>query len=69
MEIDITQKERELLALLAKGKNLTEACNELHIKKQTGSQRIRRLKDRYLRARDFCDDYERWRAKLPGKYL
>lgn len=69
MEVGVTEKERDLLQLMAKHRTMTEACRELGLKKQTGSQRLRRLKDRYQRARDFCDDYERWRSKLPGRYL
>lgn len=69
MNVGITEKEMDIITLICKEKNLTEACKELSIDKRTGSARIRRLKDRYLKSREFCNDYERWRSKMPGRFL
>ncbi len=69
MELAITGKEKDLLTLLGKGRTVTDAATELRITKQSASQRLRRLRFRYQSARDFCDDYERARAKMPGRYL
>jgi len=65
----ITHKEKQVLDYVVKLGTLTEACRQLGIKKTTGSSRIRRLKDRYLKARDFVDDYERYQRKMPGRFL
>jgi DNA-directed RNA polymerase specialized sigma24 family protein len=69
IEFTLTQKEKDLLYLLTKGRNLREACKELGVSLQTGSQRLRRIRDRYLRAREFIEEYERFRSKLPTKYI
>ena len=69
MAVGITEKEMDVIRLIVKGNTLTDACKALRIDKRTGSARLRRLKDRYLQSREFCDDYERWRAKMPGRFL
>jgi len=68
-EFYISERERELLDALVKLKNLSDACKFIGIKKSTGSMRMRRLRDRYNRAKAFIREYEDYRRQLPTRYL
>lgn len=69
LESYISEKERQVLELIQGGKSLTEASSILHISKQTASMRLRALRERYQKAKNFVATYERERAKIPTKYL
>lgn len=65
----MSEKEREVIELLQQGKTVTEASDALGITKQTASMRLRALRERYRRAKEFVTTYEQERAKIPTRYL
>jgi len=64
----ITDKELEILSAIERHGTLTDAARALGINVSTASQRVLRLKLRYIQAREFMRQYERWKFRLP-KYL
>ncbi len=68
-EAYISNKEREVLELIQQGKSATEAATELHISKGAVAMRLRAMRLRYLRAKEFTRIYEEERSRIPVKYL
>lgn len=68
-EFYITDKERELLEALVKEKTMTWAARSLGMSKSAASMRIRRLKDRRIKAESFLDEVGRYKKRLPSRFL
>jgi hypothetical protein len=76
-KIEITPKERVLLKELARiiqanpkhGRPLKACATRLNLTYDAVKGRIARLRYRYLKAREFCQEYCYWRRRLRGKFL
>jgi len=65
----ITDKEREVLEAIIQYGTITDAALKLGISKSSASMRLARLRDRYLKAKQFIREYESYQRELPPKYL
>jgi DNA-binding NarL/FixJ family response regulator len=68
-EFYISDKEYDVLRLLQEGKSATQAAQELHVTKAAVSMRLRAIRVRYIRAKEFVAKYEAERVKIPTRYL
>ena len=69
IESYISDKERDVIEFLIQGKTITETAKELHISKASASERLRNLRERYRRAKEFVLAYEKFRSQIPTRYL
>ena len=62
----VSEKERQILELWAKHRNIKTVIEVSELKASTVYNRISRLRWRYHLAKEFIRDVERWFAKLPS---
>jgi hypothetical protein len=73
--VNFTDRERQLVRLIIKYKDykatLKMVANDMYITEQAVKNMLYRLRQRYLEAMNFIDNYRKLRRNLavPGRYL
>jgi len=65
----LTDKEREVLEKLILYGDIKTVAEVLGLKESVVRQRLYRLRQRYQKAKQFCIEVERYKARLPVKFL
>ena len=65
--IAVSDKEKQILEGWIKYGNISTAAEVLKIPTSTAHSRVRVLKYRVFKAKQFLRDVERWNARLPGR--
>ena len=65
----LSEKEKDVLEKILKEGNLSKAAKALGISESTASMRMRRLKDRYSKAKEFIEAVDYYKRKMPGRYI
>jgi len=67
--LGLSDKERELLEALVVHGSVKSASEAIDVPPSTASQRLLRLKLRYQRAKLLVTEYERYKLRMPIRYL
>lgn len=65
----LTKKRRELLSALLKSDSIADAARSLGIAEVTARQRLFLLRRAYKTVRKELEEYERYRLRMPSRYL
>ena len=65
----LSEKEKDVLEGILKEGSISKAAKRLGISDSTAAMRLRRLKDRYAKAKDFIEAVDYYKRKMPGRYM
>lgn len=65
----LTKKRRELLTVLLESESIAEAARSLSIAEVTARQRLYMLRRAYKTVRKEIEEYERYKLRMPSRYL
>lgn len=65
----LTDNEKDVLEGILKEGSITRAAERLNVSTATASMRLRRLRDRYNKAKEFIEAVDFYKRKMPGRYL
>ena len=65
----LSEKEEDVLEGILKEGSISKAAKRLGISDSTAAMRLRRLKDRYAKAKDFIEAVDYYKRKMPGRYM
>ena len=57
------------MKMLVKWRTLQDAAKEIGVSKAAASMRLRRVRMRYQKAKEFIEEVDQFRKKLPSRYL
>ncbi len=68
--IELTNREKKMLQILVRHKDIKKTAESLGISEQAVRNMLYRIRRRYSRALELVSEYRKWRDKMPpGKFL
>jgi IS30 family transposase len=65
----ISPDEKDTLEAIIKEGSMSRAADRLNARPSTLSMRLRRLRMRYQKAKEFIEAVDYYKRKMPGRYL